>query len=781
MNKKQWFMLLQDMGKIASQYEKNVLKFKNITILKLDIDRPIRTGFYKEVGAVIGALGSLTRKKMIKAFLIMPLIAFITSFIIKIILTTINNDPLNFSKIISFAILTTVITLIAIVGLTFGVNILRLKSIIHKLEKDEKRLLDNIATVPPSYRSSDKMNALADVYYARQDLSLKSIFEVCDEWFAEDSTRSKFHSIMFDITYTPVFQDEVMTKVGTTDESGSNTQRVKNLYLPADIENKVFSGSDNAEKDLNNMIGLTDVKDQIKKLENRIKFYGKSDNNGNHMAFVGSAGTGKTSVARIITKILFDLGYIKENRYIEISGDYLKSGSSERTSAILDYSMGGVLFIDEAYLLYDRYDKGTEATGLLLKSMEDRRADFVVILAGYEEQMTKLIASNEGFSSRIKHTIYFSDYNIDEMLNIFEYFISNYNNNHYRVAEEAVDSLKTLFSAETKSRSFGNARTVRNAVDGIMDYFADRNINAKIQSNVILAEDVLHYYEDRKKFLQHEMQNSSAADHLDEQIIRLSELKSKLKLGSENPDDELTNLIGMEDLIDEFGWLKNQKEFYNDTQHQKIALIGKSTYSRDSVLSIITGELYKLGYIAENKYLDISADFMKGSYVGHTSKRADAIISYVSGGVLAISDINMINTQAENQDNFSQEVINIILTALKENPNITIIILDDYSDFLNSILPQFTFVYEFPEYNAEQYYQLFIQYAKADNFEIDDRAKDKILSLIANIKNTDALNNFYNTVKKNHISHFNGVDNKYLITLEDISVNKTIRVKLNRR
>ena len=93
----------------------------------------------------------------------------------------------------------------------------------------------------------------------------------------------------------------------------SNKKNQENPALPSDIDTKTFNGSDDAEKDLNQMIGLDAVKDQIQKMRNRIQFYGSSDvgGGGNHMVFMGSAGVGKTTISRIITKIMYDFGYIK--------------------------------------------------------------------------------------------------------------------------------------------------------------------------------------------------------------------------------------------------------------------------------------------------------------------------------------------------------------------------------------------------------------------------------------------------------------------------------------
>lgn len=487
--------------------------------------------------------------------------------------------------------------------------------------------------------------------------------------------------------------------------------------------------------------------------------------------------THNTTIARIVTKIMYDLGYIKENQYIEISGDYLCAGSTSRASAIIEYSYGGVLFIDEAYLMYK---SGAETVGVLLKAMEDHRTDFICILAGYEEQMTKLFASNEGFSSRIKHNIYFTDYDENEMLDIFNSFISNYNGKSYKLNDDAVDTLLNAFRLEKKSKSFGNARTVRNCVDAIMDNYADRSISTKTDTKVISLEDVELFANERRKVLSHEIKNAGAVNQLDESIIRLAELKPRLKEGSKDPDSDIKKLVGLESFVDEMNVLNNQKEFYGDTTHQSILLIGDNGCGKSSLTKILTGYLYKMGYIEENKYLDIPAEFLKGSYVGHTAKRAEAIISYASGGVLYITNYNAL---VDSNDSFASEVISAINTAISENTNVTIVLADSQSDSIESLRSIFTITYDFPEYTSEQLLEIFKITASNENFLIEDEALNIVSEYIESnkLKVRDIQQIFTNSVK-NHITNFNGDERlKYIISKEDIVLpSKKLKLKINK-
>lgn len=780
-----WYFQLDERAEQVKQYENTIFNFHEKLRIDYDYTKPLLKGFYNKekfskylfkfllydigfillstVVAMIAAWSCFTMSKHTN-----PIIA----------ITKHGLDNIKPSLLIGL------VAFVVIIGFVIVKNLITFNSLKTKLAKQENIVLDMIKTVPPNFRSYDRISTLARVYFTRQNIEKELAFDVCEDVVIKNSNYP-FLKVMFNVEYNnPLLEGTSIDE--QAQESQIEQSILDNPDLPQDIQSKTIAGSDNAAKDLEAMIGLESVKGQIQKLENRMKFYGNSNNNGNHMAFMGGAGTGKTTVARIVTKILYDIGYIQRNQYVEISGDYLRSGSTARASAILDYAMGGVLFIDEAYLLYDKNGLGADATGVLLKAMEDHRKDFVVILAGYEEQMTKLIASNEGFSSRIKHTIYFSDYNESEMLNIFNSFIGNYNGKSYVLNDDAKNLLLELFSLEKKSKSFGNARTVRNAVDGIMDYFADRNINSTndVEFNIIKLEDVEQYVNDRKTILQHELRNASAGNQLDESIIRLAELKSKLKDGSDNPDEDLSHFVGLDTFKKEIDIIKSQKEFYNQTNQQKILLLGPTGCGKSSMTKILTGYLYQYGYIQENKYLEISAEFLKGSYVGHTSRRADSIISYASGGVLFIKNINILT---DSTDSYAQEALSAIITALNENKNVTIVIADTNSNYLDSIKSLFTLVYEFPKYDAMQLYEIFANLAIKDGFSLDQSAADTIYShIVKNNLTINDINAMYNNTKKNHIANYTE-ETKYIITAQDIDTkirnfsftNEPKKVKIN--
>lgn len=179
--------------------------------------------------------------------------------------------------------------------------------------------------------------------------------------------------------------------------------------------------------------------------------------------------THNTTIARILTSFLYKYGYIKENKCLEIDGNFLKAGteSAIKTEMILRHAYGGVLFIDEAYALMDSSDNsGEQVIATLIKQMEDQRGKFILILAGYTNEMRQLIDMNPGFESRIKEYLHFPDYTADEMRDILKYMAKK---NNFTVDESAFRNYDTIVARERGLKSFGNARTVRNILDKAID------------------------------------------------------------------------------------------------------------------------------------------------------------------------------------------------------------------------------------------------------------------------------------------------------------------------
>lgn len=241
---------------------------------------------------------------------------------------------------------------------------------------------------------------------------------------------------------------------------------------------KTHIGSSNPDYELENIIGLANIKKDIKKMQAMLEYEASRQSRGisthdvssMHMCFMGHPGTGKTTIARIMTGILYSMNYVEKNQCIEISGLDLKGGYVGQTAIItkqiVDMARGGVLFIDEAYALCEERGNsfGKEAISVLLKEMEDNRGDLIVIFAGYEEDMNKFLNVNPGFRSRINKYFDFLDYTTIELGQILMNYIKRM---HLKITKDALTSCIELFNQAKKHPNFSNARFVRNLTEQV--------------------------------------------------------------------------------------------------------------------------------------------------------------------------------------------------------------------------------------------------------------------------------------------------------------------------
>lgn len=244
-------------------------------------------------------------------------------------------------------------------------------------------------------------------------------------------------------------------------------------------------------KELNEMIGLSRVKEEVASLRNFVlvqeqrKRQGlKSNNVSYHCVFSGNPGTGKTTVARIVAGIYKDLGILKKGHLVEVQRSDLVAEyvgqTATKTNAKIDEALDGVLFIDEAYTLAEggQGDFGQEAINTLLKRMEDDRNRLVVILAGYSNEIQHFIDSNPGLQSRFNRYIHFDDYSYEELLRIF---IFNLSKNDFKITRDAFNAVGGIIKEQiaNKDSKFGNARYIRNMFETVIMKQANRLASCK--------------------------------------------------------------------------------------------------------------------------------------------------------------------------------------------------------------------------------------------------------------------------------------------------------------
>ena len=277
-------------------------------------------------------------------------------------------------------------------------------------------------------------------------------------------------------------ESELEKAVQEQERSKSDEEEKDSVVISEPLEGDPY-------KELDELIGLEDVKEEVRSLANFVKVQKMRQEKGlktpkmsYHLVFTGSPGTGKTTVARIVARIYKDLGILKRGHTVEtdrsgLVAEYMGQ-TAIKTNALVDSALNGVLFIDEAYALvpdasYSGGDYGQEAISTLLKRMEDDRDRLVVIIAGYPKEMQRFIDSNPGLKSRFNRYINFPDYTAEELYRIYLMYAKK---NEYTLNQEAGVYLRERLEdvVEHKTRNFGNARYVRNVFEKSIQRQANR-------------------------------------------------------------------------------------------------------------------------------------------------------------------------------------------------------------------------------------------------------------------------------------------------------------------
>lgn len=459
-------------------------------------------------------------------------------------------------------------------------------------------------------------------------------------------------------------------------ETGTpNPKPEDELSIASEIE-----GASNSEEpqesaldQINNLYGLASVKKTIKTIISSVDINKKRVAQGMkplsislHSLFLGNPGTGKTTVARLLGKALYENGIVKSKTFIEVSRDDLVSenigGSEKLTKAYLEKATGGILFIDEAYSLYSSSsnDFGSEVVATLLKYMEDHRDDIMIIFAGYTDKMQNFINMNPGMKSRIPYTFNFEDYTPEEIANM------GYDDLVEQQSTVNEDKYKKIVSTQyEQSTDHSNARWVRNFNKKLLLIAGERMV-AENSSNLSEITDA-----DLDKMLGGNKEDKEK--HVKELLQRLDNLT-----GLDNVKSEVNTLIKEAQVDQKLAENGLTKPSYN------MVFEGNPGTGKTTVAEIIGKLFYNLGILPSPTVKTAERADLVGRYVGETAVKTRKLIDESIGGVLFVDEAYTLNSGSDSD--FGKEAIETMMTAMENYRGKMVFIFAGYTDLMEKFL-----------------------------------------------------------------------------------------------
>lgn len=493
---------------------------------------------------------------------------------------------------------------------------------------------------------------------------------------------------------------------------------------------------------LDGLIGMNSVKKTIRELcvtvQNNLKRkeLGLSSVNPKiHILLTGNPGTGKTTVARLLGKLFYSMKLLPSDNVVEIDGLGLTAGfvgqTKDKVKLICDKAMGGILFIDEAYYLAGNGDSsnsyGSEAVGTLMKRMEDDRGKFVVIAAGYQNEMGNFLKMNPGLESRFEYKIHIDDYTAQDL---FEIFKLNVKKDGFVLESTAGEKSKKAIEeiCKNKDKDFGNARTIRSFFDRIK-----LNLDSRLS-----------------KFPIEELTRDSLSLIMPDDIP----FEEKIKLNVQDIFSELDSLIGMQKVKDAVHELYDSilinLELEKMGQRHKqieihIALTGNPGTGKTTVARILGRLFYAMGLLKNSAIVETDRSKIVAKFVGHTAINMQKLCDDATGGILFIDEVYTLAS-----DDYGREATDTLMKRMEDDRGKFIVVVAGYNNKMNEwmsvnegLSSRFTHRIHIEDYNTQELYQLFCLYMKQENLHMSlsaEKMASIVIDRISNNRGTDFAN-----------------------------------------
>ncbi len=490
---------------------------------------------------------------------------------------------------------------------------------------------------------------------------------------------------------------------------------------PEDIKGKVFEPRSEAEiwKELEGFIGLENVKKEIHSIIDSIReaeLTGEKMKIEDHYVFTGNPGTGKTTVARIFADILGALGILPKGQFVEVAGKDLIAdivgGSERNVQDAVDKAMGGILFIDEAYGL-NQGEFGQAAIDKLLPIVENRRGEFVCILAGYSREMRDFMKANSGLESRFNKVIDFPDYDASELEKIFRMMAAN---KGYSLDADADVNLHIEMEKmyNRRSENFGNARDVRNFLS-----LAEQRRRERIRENgdtFATGTKTLVYSDIAGKDANKEVSVKDVMAELDA-LTGLDDVKASIRRLAASVNRELK--------------LAQAEGRTPDVNVGHYLFLGNPGTGKTTVARLMGKMLHAMKLLPRPDVTEVLRDDLVAGYMGQTAQRTKEAVMGAMGGVLFIDEAYSLSSGSN--DTFGQECINTLVPLLENYKGNFVCIaagyrreMQDFLDANSGLKSRFLNHIDFEDYNPEQMLGIFEGMCRKQELILPEESRDAV-------------------------------------------------------
>lgn len=524
-----------------------------------------------------------------------------------------------------------------------------------------------------------------------------------------------------------------------------NLANKKSLHQKTSEQQEAQKSLEEVMQELDNLIGLYDIKTKIKEHISYLDFIklrqekGFDDEEGIslHSVFTGNPGTGKTTVVNLLGKIYHKMGLLSSGQVVEVDradlvAEYIGQTAPKVKKAI-DDARGGILFIDEAYSLTrenaDGKDFGREVIEIVLKEMSDGPGDIAIMVAGYPAEMGKFMDSNPGLKSRFKYKFHFSDYTPDELYDIAQYATTK---RGVKLVPKAAELVKKLLidAYRDRDKTFGNARYAHAIIAEakmnmglrLMKKADVKKLTKKVLSNITLA-DVQKIKTPKKK--------AKLDIPIDEELLKISL-------------EDLNKLIGLDNIKKELNEEIKLVRYYRET--------GKDILNRFSLHTVFKGnpgtgkttvariiaKIYKaLGLLERGHCVETDREGLIAGYTGQTAIKTKEMIESSMGGVLFIDEAYALT---DGHGGYGNEAVEVLLKNMEDKRGKFAVIVAGYPDNMDNFLlanpglkSRFDRTFDFQDFSIDELYEIAELMLSEENLVPDSSAKEHLTKYLATL------------------------------------------------